>query len=251
MRFLKTILGKGVLVCALAFSAATAPRALPMDDADPPADGLALQQPLGIDGKQPRGDECQVTRDILIVDTTRRNAFFGMYQLKQMTEVTWDFFARTIDWAIDYQDHATAKIWLATYNGTLDPQTDGIGLAAYDYLTNVMAFDPNNIHVDHQNTIVTGDFAGYDLLLYAGTTNPRDATNVLNQGIPFVTTSKGQTDEMGIGTGASTMHARQVSVYVVNNAHDITSTYPLGQVTLGGGDVDGCNVGERKRAGPP
>ncbi len=170
-------------------------------------------------------------RDILIVDTTRRNAIFGMYRLSQMTQPGWDLFARTVDWAITYDDHTTTQIWLATYNGTLDPESDEDGLAAYDYLVGTMGFSSENINVASQGTIETGDFTGYDLVLYANT-YAQDATNVLNQGVPFVTTSVGEADEMGIGTGEAVMHWTRTDAFVVDNSHDVTSTYPLGLFTL-------------------
>lgn len=49
----------------------------------------------------------------------------------------------------------------------------------------------------------------------------RDASNVVASGIPYRGASAGQTDEMEIRTGESTMHAYQNSNYVINNIHPV------------------------------
>lgn len=159
---------------------------------------------------------------ILIVDNTRPNAIFGMCHLDQLTEPGWNLFDRTIDWAINHQDHATTKIWLATFNGTLDPdQGDEIGQAAYNHLLH-MGFLACNIYVANQVTIETSSFTDYDLVLYA-CTDMRHATNVMGQNVPFVTLCVTQSEEMGIGTGVRTMHENRKHAFVVDNTHDITS----------------------------
>lgn len=177
--------------------------------------------------------EATTVRDVIIYDSTRPNVYFGMYRASQMTAPGWDLFTRSLDWCNGMGNHATTKVWLATYNGTLDGSysAEKDGIAVYDYMTTVLGFLPANIHVAHQSSIETASFAGYDIVVYAWS-YPRDATNVMNQQIPFLTFSAGETDEMGIGTGVSTMHESRDFAYVVRNNHYITSPYALGMFTL-------------------
>jgi hypothetical protein len=207
-----------------------------------PVVGPFVDEPLADQAAAPDGQDLRRTSpvppaDLVIVDMTRRNAIFGMYRMSQMTEPAWDLLGRTIDWAIDYKDHAVTKIWLATYNGTLDPDTDEDGLAAYNYLINTMGFDPDNVDVHHQSTIETGNFTGYDLVFYPwyAEWSCRDPANVMIQNVPYVTAETCGGQQMGIATGHTTMLRRRDYAFVVDNAHDITSTYPLGQFNLSQG----------------
>ena len=173
-------------------------------------------------------------RDILIVDNNRPIAFFGFYRTSQMTQPGWELFDRAVDWVNDFRDPATTRVWLATYRGTLDPRSGGgepDGIAVYERLTTVLGFDPANIRVEPQASIETGNFAGYDFVLYAWIF-PRDATNVLNQGMPFLTFSAGETDELGIGTGVNTMHEWRDNAFVIDSQHSITQTFAVGEITL-------------------
>ena len=173
------------------------------------------------------------TRDILIVDTTRPTVYVGMYRASQMTEPGWDLFNRSVTWANPAGAPVNTKVWLATYNGTLNPNyaQERDSIAVYDYLINTMGFLSQNIHVAHQSTIETANFAGYDLVIYSWT-YPRNATNVLNQNMPFVTFSAGQSDELGIGDGQEQMHEYRDFAYICDNGHAVTQTYPLGLFTL-------------------
>jgi len=198
-----------------------------------PGDGLTGPDRAVIYARLDDRDGALVDRHIIIVDQTRPNVFFGMYRASQMTQPGWDLYERSVDWANDFNDPATTAVWLATYNGTLDPDYPGEldGIAVYDRLINKMGFVEENIHVAHQNSIETANFDGYDIVLYCWI-YPRDATNVMQQDIPFVTMSGGETDEMGIGTGIETMHEPRNYAYVIDNGHHITSTYDIGQITL-------------------
>ncbi len=86
-------------------------------------------------------------RDLIIADTTRRNLFFGLYRLSQLTAPGWDLFDQGVDWVNSDGDRATTMVWLATYNGTLDPQhsAEKDGIAAYEHLINDMGFAEGNI----------------------------------------------------------------------------------------------------------
>ncbi len=172
-------------------------------------------------------------RDVIIIHRSEPWAFFGMYRASQMTDPGWDLYERSIDWANGFGEHATTTIWLATYNGTLDPDfsAERDGIAVYNRLINNMGFDPGNIHVAHQSTIETADFTGYDIVLYAWSF-PRNAQNVIDQDKPFVTVAASQTDELGIGTGVVTMHEFRDSAYVVNTNYYPTEGYDYGEFFL-------------------
>jgi hypothetical protein len=196
-------------------------------------DGFTADERQEIYGNLLENRSGRAVQDVVIVDTTRPNAYFGMYRTSQMTAPGWDLYERTFDWATGNMPHATVMVWLATYNGTLDPQysAEKDGIAVYNHLTTTMGIPAGNVHVAHQTTIETGNFAGYDIVLYTNTYS-RDATNVMNQNIPFVTTCAGETDEMGIGTGANTMHSSRDYAYIFNNAHPVTAPYSIGRFTL-------------------
>ncbi len=46
--------------------------------------------------------------------------------------------------------------------------------------------------------------------------------------------SAGQTDELKIGDGQTTMHEFRANAYVLNSAHYVTAPYPPGEITLQG-----------------
>jgi len=172
-------------------------------------DGLTLRERTKIYGDiSANCKDGRAIQDVVIVDKTRPVAYFGMYRTSQMTAPGWDMYERMVDWANGFKSHTTTMIWLATYNGTLDPKysAEKDGIAVYNYLINNMSVPASNIHVDHQSSIETASFSGYDIVLYVHT-YPRDATNVMNQKMPFVTTCGGETDELGIGTGVAAMHS--------------------------------------------
>ncbi len=172
-------------------------------------------------------------RDIIIADQASTNIFFGFYRASQMTGAGWSLFNQSVDWVNDYGPRATTKVWLATYNGSLDPDfsAEKDGIAVYEHLIGPLGFDPANVHVDHQSSIETADFSGYDMVIYAWS-YPRDATNVLDQGMPFLTFSAGETDEMGIGDGSLTMHSSYATNYCLDAQHNVTSSLGTGSFTL-------------------
>ncbi len=171
-----------------------------------------------------------VTRDIVIVHKSKPIAYFGFYRANQMTGDGWTLFDRTVDWARPAGAPNTQDVFLATYNGTLNPNSHSAELGGIAVYNNLVARG-FNVTVGAQATIETGNFAAYDLVVYAWS-YPRDATNVVNQGKPFVTFSAGETDELGIGTGAEMMHEYRDNSWVIDNAHSITSPYALGVLTF-------------------
>ena len=174
-----------------------------------------------------------VDRDMVIADSTGPNVLFGMYRASQMTEPGWTLFDARLDHVCGGCDPATTRVWLATYNGTLDNgfSAERDGIAVYNRLINTLGYQGSNVHVAHQESIETGDFTGYDIVVYAWAF-PRNATNVVNQGKPFLTLSVGQSDELGIGTGAETMHESRNHAYVLTDQSDITDSWTVGKFTL-------------------
>lgn len=175
-----------------------------------------------------------VYRDIVIADSMKRNLFFGLYRASQMTGAGWTLFDNSVSWVNSNRNPSTTAVYLATYNGTLDPDShpsERDGVAVYNRLIDVLGFLPQNITVGSQETIETGNFSAVDIVIYAHTF-PHNAMNVLNQGKPYLTFSAGQTDEMGIGTGAVTMHESRDYFYILSNHHPITEQFPIGRVDL-------------------
>ncbi len=173
--------------------------------------------------------------DILIVHDTLPLAFFGWYRANQMSATGFDVLQRTIDWADGGLPPANTDVIHFTYNGTLDPLSASAELgpiAVQDYL---VAAGYNVVEVHPQSDVESlpaSHYSSFDLAIYSWTF-PRDATNIVTSGIPFISFSAGETDEMGIGNGNTTMHASKDSFHVVNNTHQITQPYPLGTLNFG------------------
>ena len=157
-------------------------------------------------------------RDIIIIHRYEPWVYFGMFNVSEMTGRGLFLLERTFNWTFDSRrtDHVPT-VWLATFNGTLDPQfpEERDGIAVYEFLLEQLSIRRANIHVEDQFSIETGDFSKFDIVFYAWTA-PRSAQNVIDQGKPFITFSASQTDELGIGTGVTTMQEGRDSAYVVN-----------------------------------
>jgi len=71
----------------------------------------------------------------------------------------------------------------------------------------------------------------FDLVIYWNiySYNP---TNAVNSGIPIITTSATQTDELGIGSGVTTESVFSDTFYIVNNGYYPTETYPISDILL-------------------
>lgn len=172
-------------------------------------------------------------KDVLIVHTTEPLVFFGWYRTSMMTSPGWDLFQRAIDWADDSLTPANTDVILFTYDGSLTSSGSADGAAINNYLVNA-GYNVAEVHHQEQiENLPASYYADFDLAIYAHF-YPRDATNVVNSGIPFVSICYGQTDEMGIGTGESTMHQYTDAFYVLNNSHYVTEPYPLGSLAFTG-----------------
>jgi hypothetical protein len=162
--------------------------------------------------------------DILIVHETSPLAFFGWYRASQMTQPGWDILQGTIDWAAP----SAADVALFTYDATLSPDEDEDGLATYDYLVGA----GYNVSVFSKMDITSGSYLSLDLAIYNNSFG-YDATNLLNQGVPFISTWGSQADEMGIGdTKTSDTRIYTDRFYVLDNTHSITQTYAEGWLSF-------------------
>jgi hypothetical protein len=173
------------------------------------------------------------TRDVLIVHESRPLAYFGWYRVSQMTPPGFDLLQGTIDWLVGSKAPADTRLVLFTYSGSLDPDVyqEADGLAVYNYLVNAGYTD---IEVRHQKlaaSLPPSHYDDFDAVLYWNS-YPYDPTNILDSGIPFVSSSLGHTAQMGIATGSSTLHEFRDTTYVTDNTHPITAPYPLGALTL-------------------
>lgn len=168
-------------------------------------------------------EETVQSQDILIVHETAPLVYFGWYRASQMTEPGWELFQRAINWITDTAPANTTVI-LFTYDGTVSAED---GAAVYNYLADTGYHVAEVHHQSDIESLPSSYYADFDLAVYAHFYS-RDASNIVNSGIPYITVATGQTDEMGIGTGVTTMHLARDTFSVVNNSHNITQPYPLG-----------------------
>ncbi len=220
----------GVGISCLTVQAATPPATRALSDASAVVQRVKLKDDQS--GPQASG---MVLQDVLIAHSELRVVFFGLFETTAMTGPGWDLYEGSVSWANDFRDPATTKVFLvlATFDGTLNPQDprEANGKAVFDRLIGNMGFMENNINVDDRHSIPQANFQGFDIVLYAHTEGV-DATNVIDQGKPFVTMSPGQTDELSIGTGERTNVLIRDLVHVYNNSHPITKGYAVGEVRL-------------------
>lgn len=170
-------------------------------------------------------------RGIIIVDSTRPNAYFGISQLSLMNDIGWDLFKQTIDWSINYQDHATTKICLITLEAI--PYSDEDAFAAYNFLIDSMGFDSTNIFFWENDSLANADYSSFDLILHVNASSWNIA-NVFSQNIPFVTLSQSIARDMGILTNlrAGNIHETIDYAYINDNSHSITANYNIGKIML-------------------
>ena len=172
---------------------------------------------------------------VLIIDDTNKLAFFGWYRATQMPDTGWELLKRTIDWADGGKPPAQTKIVFFTYDGTVTPDYLNRDAAeVYDHLTNVWGYDSTNIEVRFQGeaaTLPSSHYNAFDLVIYWNTYG-YDSTNIVNSGVPFITVSTMQTNEMGIGTGITTLHDSRRTFYVVDNTYYPTLIYLWGPLSF-------------------
>jgi len=164
----------------------------------------------------------QGAKDVLIINDPHKYAFFGWFWASQMNVTGWELLNRTILWASSYTLPNETRIEFFSAN----PFESGL---VFDWLV-TSGYEPNNI-VEHDaseaETLPPEYYNSSDLVIYWETYG-FDSTSIVNSTIPFVTVSAMQTDEMGIGTGNTTMYSYNSTFHVVNNNYYPTDVYPLG-----------------------
>ncbi|KAA3632997.1 MAG: hypothetical protein DWP97_09970 [Calditrichaeota bacterium] len=170
-------------------------------------------------------------RSLIIVDSLRPNAYFGLYRFSQMTDPGWDLFRQTVDWAMNYQDHTTARICIVSIEDYADLLNVEDAYAAYNFLIDSMNIDSANISFLNQDEIITADLSDIDLVF-----NPRlrvSTSNIYAQGIPFITTLYNNGDISGLGNAnIGLLHLNRDTMYVKTSSHPLTSNYNVGQLVL-------------------
>jgi len=185
---------------------------------------------LSMNFAKPRIEAASSSKHILVIDDDNKYAYFGWYRASQMAPTGWELLQRTVNWANSYRIPNQTDVVLFTYNGDIEPPVDHSqedGYAIYLWLVD----QGYNVTVHHQadsETLLSTYYSDYDLVIYWHSGYIRDGTNIVNSGIPFITVGYFHTDEMGIGTGARTMHDVRDTFYVENNNYYPTLGYPLG-----------------------
>jgi hypothetical protein len=171
--------------------------------------------------------------DVLIINDPHKLAFFGYYRATQMPSTGWELLNSTILWADSYLPPDETRIVLFTYDGTVSDSCPCNEDAArvYTWLID-SGYVAGNISVHNQHdaeALPPTYYDDFDLVIYWNTFG-YNSTNIVISGIPFITVSSMQTDEMGIGTGAQTLHESRNTFHVVNNDYYPTQSYALGKL---------------------
>ncbi len=165
-----------------------------------------------------------IPKDILVVNDPCKQAFFGWFQASNMPFTGWDLLNRTIRWAAgDLLRNETRIVFFS--NTPLDADAT----AVHTWLVNA-GYD--ELMIEQHNcsdaeTLLPVYYDDFDLAIYWNRT-ASDSTNIISSEIPFITVSAGQTDEMGIGSGITTLHGSNDTFHVVNVNYYPTLTYPKG-----------------------
>ncbi|NHJ02680.1 MAG: hypothetical protein EAX86_11120 [Candidatus Heimdallarchaeota archaeon] len=161
--------------------------------------------------------------DILIISDPSKYAFFGWYRPTYFSVTIWELLNRTVLWASSYtQPNETKIVFFQESNDTNAAEV-------YTWLING-GYSAENIILHPTSdtaTLLSNYYDNSDLVLYWNTFG-YESMNIVNSGIPFITVSAMQTDEMGIGIGSSTKSASNDTFHVVNNKYYPTENYPLG-----------------------
>lgn len=179
-----------------------------------------------------------IEKDVLIIDDANKRALFGWYRAIMMPPAGWELLNRTILWAVSYMQPEETKIVLFTYDGTTEPdhehKNDG-GWVYHWLIGNGYLAENIDVHRQYDASVLpSSHYAGFNLVIYWNAYG-YNSTNIVNSGVPFITVSHMQTDEMRIGTGIETMHQYRDTFYVVNNDYYPTEKYPLGKLLFESG----------------
>ncbi|MFW9992315.1 MAG: hypothetical protein ACFFD4_09735 [Candidatus Odinarchaeota archaeon] len=166
------------------------------------------------------------SKDVLIIDDPNKLAFFGWYKPTTFSTTIWELLNNTVLWASSYSPPNETTIVF------FREPSDAYSVEVYDWLINNGGYLVENIllhPVSDAASLPVNYYVDSDLVIYWNTTD-YDSTNIVNSKVPFITVSAMQTDEMGIGTGNTTMSATNDMFYIVNNDYYPTESYPLGEL---------------------
>lgn len=141
----------------------------------------------------------------------------------QGPSIGWSLLKRTIMWAASYLPPTETRIvfFAVSYN---DDAT-----AVYNWLiANGYSEENITIHDAPETELLPPTYYNDSDLVIYWETYGYDSTNIVNSTIPFITVSPMQTDEMAIGTGATTSNSLNNTFHVVNNNYYPTFAYSTG-----------------------
>ncbi|MDH4215259.1 MAG: hypothetical protein OEV85_15195, partial [Candidatus Thorarchaeota archaeon] len=164
---------------------------------------------------------------VLIINDPRKYAFFGWYRPTQFSTEILSILNNTILWASSFASPDEVDIVFYSESG------DSYASFVRDWLVNggYQHAKINNQTSANIEEFDTDYYEGIDLVIYWNT-NGYDSINVVNSHVPFITVSTMQTDEMGIGSGISTVSGVNDTFHVINTGYYPTQSYPKGPLIL-------------------
>jgi len=184
---------------------------------------IRLVEEKAADTQKLEATAATTSKDVLIISYPEKYAYFGWFRAFQMSSTGWALLNRTILWAAGHMLPNETRI---VFFARMQPDDDSA--AVYGWLIG-SGYDALNIEVrNHSESegLPSEYYDDFDLAIYWNTTG-YNSINIVNSGIPFLTVSAAQTDEMGLGSGAVTTQAHNDTFYVVNNNCYPTHAYPL------------------------
>ncbi|MFW9910602.1 MAG: dockerin type I domain-containing protein, partial [Candidatus Thorarchaeota archaeon] len=166
-----------------------------------------------------------MAKDLLIIHDPTKYAFFGWYRPTDFSTTILDLLNRTILWASSQSlPNETRIVFYGDSNNTY-------AVFVHDWLVGGGYLTENILNQTSANIeeFSPSYYDDIDLVIYWNTF-AYDPTNVIDAGVPFITVSALQTDEMGIGSGVVTDSSLNETFYIVNNGYYPTESYPLGSV---------------------
>jgi len=172
--------------------------------------------------------------DIVVVDDNAHSVFWGYYgaaAFADQPEKLWD---DTVAWAVSNAVPDCTTILLYTDDGTVDDTPGNLNPIAFRNLLTTAGY---HVTVDNQlNFAGRTDYTGFDLIIFPnfGTTDagaPSPA-NAIASVLPFITMEPAHSDDLGLGTGVTVFSGTLTYGVVVDNDHQITNVYGLGEIIL-------------------
>jgi parallel beta-helix repeat protein len=187
--------------------------------------------------------QTEPSEDVLIISSnytkpgniSAMEAYFGLYSATNMPATGWNLLKNTIDWATKH--NPPQKIMLFYHDGSVNsPSSNNDAmevhskLSSWGYGATATTLQPQSA----AETLLPSDYSGYDLVIYWDTYGYYCA-NIVQSGVPFITCSAMQTDEMHIGTGVTTLHEFENTFYLVHRCWPTdspTSPYSTDKLAL-------------------